>query len=265
MHRTSHGERIALAAALAVVVGCGPGNSPVTVAGVTLSPKSSLMFSFAFPGVSATGVVVTDDPDICATLGKRDPCAPGITGGSFGVDNGTALVVGAGGTQPGKYPISAPDGGLGGFFAGGYLAFSKVESGRPTVAQIATSGTISLDAVAINDSASGTYDVTLGNGEHIQGTFAGRYCSAFSKLFPLGGGGRSCSHGGGGGSNYQTCTTSCTCQQKTVSAECTQSDGGPWSCTCTNASGQKTTCAPTGSGVCSSLGGDALGCCPLSF
>ncbi len=209
---------------------CGPGNSPVTLGGNTLSPRSSLMFSVVFLGLSATAVVVSDQADICSALAQRNPCA---SGNPFVTATGTSLIVIAPGTEAKSYPIADSKD-----FTSASLDFARVENGVVTFEDDATSGTVTLESARINEFASGRYDATMRSGTAVRGTFSGTYCKALEQVNPFA---SELSCDGTGTSS--SCSSSCTCQDRTAKASCTRpSTASEWTCTCTSPTGATSTC-----------------------
>lgn len=243
-------EKLAVLFSAAVLLaGCGPTNSPVTVGGHTLTPQSALMFNILFPGMSGTWVVISDQPDICGAV-ETNSC----TMSSGFVRNGTALSLLVPGTEPGAYTVGENQE----RFDKAEVSFAKLENGKATFEAKATAGTVTLESSGLNEHARGTYDITMSDGTKLRGTFTGEYCEKL-KDFSFSGG-MSCQFSGGATS----CQGSCTCEQKTVEANCTRSDeSSDWACTCTNASGIQSSCSvpATEQNACSDTGA----CCPMSF
>lgn len=249
----------ALTLSLLALAGCG--NSPVTVEGRSLQPKSAIMYNYILPGVSLTAVTVVDLPDLCGEYSKMDVCNPTVS--PLAGRTTTMLYVMMPGVEAKRFDITATDGGS---VASPYsslsaaaLMFAQTDgtNAQASYSDLATSGSIWLDDVKINDHASGHYDVTMHSGAHLTGTFTGTYCKAMDTLMQTisSGGATSCS----GTTSAGVCTRSCTCQSRTVSSRCSVASGVA-TCTCTAKDGTTTSCTLGSRTTCSA----AETCCPMT-
>lgn len=244
-------RRVAMLMAVAAwVVGCGPSNTPVSVGGKTLQPKSALMFNILFPGLNGTIIAVTDAADVCGSM-NTSACQRNF----MTVQSGTSLTLMIPGIEPGEFPV-----GLSENFSQAQIEFSVTEGGKETFSQRATSGTVTLEAAELNRHASGRYEVTFEDGTKASGSFVADYCEKL-KDYKFGGG-MSCQFGG----SATSCDGSCTCEQQTVKAECTRSDEqSAWACTCTSPSGTQSSCSMPASAGSDQACGEGQSCCPLAF
>jgi hypothetical protein len=214
----------------------------VTVGGYRLVPHSAAIFSGDRDTYfDETIVMVSDHPDTCGEIAKLDVCDPAA---DLFVDRiidpppavMTALVVSAHPAEVGTFGIGAQ------CYLGraAKLAFVVHDAaGKEVVHDDAVQGTVSIDALEPGVEASGNYDVVLRSGAKSAGRFAGTVCtaiSAFAVVPPP----RICSGGGDTSTHYGSY---CTCRGETVSSDCTRATtADPWTCTCTDAAGVKTTC-----------------------
>jgi hypothetical protein len=187
-----------------------------------------------------TLVMISDHADTCGEIATIDACdwaadlyIRRVIDPPSAVT--TALVVSANPAQVGSFGI----GDLCYLGQSARLAFVVHDAaGKEVVHDDAVQGTVTIDALNPAADASGHYDVTLRSGAKIAGRFAGTFCgpiSAFAVVPPP----RIC----GGGQSSTQYDGYCTCHGQNVSSQCTRATtSDPWTCTCTDATGAKTTC-----------------------
>ena len=203
-------------------------NTEVRLGGYTLAPRSTAHVEA--PNLGALLFVVSDHGNVCGTYKCRIATggnAPGATRLEF-------VVVGK---TPGTYSIAASQ-------AGASLTFVKDDlNGNTLFRDEAATGAIWLDSYSPTGVATGRYDVTMTKGgEILRGNFSTEYCRGLG--LTIGASGISCVGGGSGGSSgAATCSSSCTCDGKTVSAQCAV-NGSRWDCTCTASDGGTTSYSP---------------------
>ena len=234
--------------------GGGVANTPVTLGGYTLQPRSAIMAaSLPNAPVSSGGgrtllAFVSDIENPCS--GYR--CRVSATG----VGEGTHLIFQIFGTSLKTYSIGNAVGNASvTFLRAGPL-------GTSVFSDDTVSGTVTLLSFSENGKAAGRYDVTMKSGTVIRGTFEATYCKGLALDVPMGG--VACEETGSAAS----CSNSCTCEGKTVSVSCTSTGTNMWSCDCSSPSGAHSTCTMSGptavpayETACWSYGT----CCPMKF
>lgn len=197
------------------------GNSVVSAGGVTLTPKSALGLKSTHPQAPYALVgILTEQPAFCAASSGCSTRSLDPAGGR--------LLFGLVSTSLGEHQVG-PKGAVLEFGAGATDGGAPVRLG-------ASNGTIRLDAYTAPGTARGRYDVSLSSGEVLSGTFDLTACPglALNEAF----GGTRCSYSNDGGS----CTGECACEGATMRSACRKVNSAQWSCTCTAAGGEVTTC-----------------------
>lgn len=239
----------------ALLCACGgSGGSSVTDQGHTLNPKSGLVAQAS----GGSEILISDVGGLCTTLTNVDPCNPSSLGTQ--ISTITSLTIVVTGVEPGTYTVGGFTGDTDAGFDPTHVAqvqFLSTEGG--ILIDSASSGTVTLTKLSAGGPAEGTYDVTMGKGDHLTGNFNAEDCPA---LVNVNSAGPVCS--GDDGSSGSSCTNTCTCKGKTVKAACSENADSSFDCTCTDASGATSTCHATDVDSFVACERD-FGCCPLSF
>lgn len=169
---------------LAAAVGCGgPGSFNGTVTGLTLDVKSSAYLDAKDSNGKVVGVVVflTDQADICRSLeaGTEPKGMNAFAMEALVVDASGNLVAPASGSYEVFDPSTSPQ--TAGNFA--IAVFAHLDSSCVnTVSNDKAdghSGTVHLDALTLEKSASGSFDISMGSqGDHVTGSFDAAFCNA---------------------------------------------------------------------------------------
>lgn len=167
-------------AALTAAAACGgPGNVQGTVAGLKLTVQDAIFFDQ--PGsngqIDSTTIMLVDQPSYCATvLAGHEPknltslwltlVNVGTNGSRQTPTTGSYTVTTTGASKPGKLVA---------------VTFNHTDSSCKTTIGIykgsGASGTVTASALTHGKSASGDFDVTVGDQkDHITGTFSATYC-----------------------------------------------------------------------------------------
>lgn len=230
--------------------GGGAANTPVTLGGYTLQPRSAIMAA-SLPNAPLSSAeartivaIISDTENPCS--GYR--CRASATG----LGEGTHLIFRIFGTSPQAYAIGK---------SAGSASVSFWRAGPQGASQFsddAASGTVTVSSFSENGQVVGRYDISMESGATIRGTFGATYCKGLALDVPMGG--VVCNETG----NTASCSNSCTCEGQTVTASCTSTGTNLWSCNCTSSTGAQSTCTmsgPTAVTACWTYGT----CCPMKF
>jgi len=245
--------RRALIAMAAMLCACGGGGSAssVTDQGHTLDPSSADVTQQN----GGSAIVISDVAGLCDRLTQVNPCDPSSLGSQISTITELSIVVS--GVAPATYTVGTPLGG-GDFDPSRFAQVQFLSTSfAGFVIDSAVSGTVTVTQLSAGGPASGSYDVTMQQGDHLTGTFEAENCPGLSNLSS---GGPVCDDSSDGDAS---CSNTCTCGGKTVKAACSETTDGSFDCTCTDTAGATTTCH-TDADAFVACDRD-FGCCPMSF